>query len=196
MYCFLSHLIQLILRFFSPVNGRILLDGQDITTIQHDQLRSLISFVSQDLFLFHDTIRNNIRYSIPHASEEQIIAAAQAAQLHETILHFPDGYDTIVGERGLKISAGQRQRISLARAFLRDAPVMIMDEPSSSLDLDTEWKLLTTLTKQAEGKTVLIITHRESILKVCDRVLRLSGGKLIEKGDYSRKITRYNTLSE
>ena len=181
-------LIQLILRFYTPMNGRILLDGRDISTIRHDHIRTLIAFISQDLFLFHDSIGNNIRYSVPHATDEEIVAAAQAAQLHETILQFPDGYDTIVGERGLQLSAGQRQRISLARAFLRDAPVMIMDEPSSALDQETEYRLLSTLASQAHGKTVLIITHRESILQVCDRVLRLIDGKLVEEEDHQRTI--------
>lgn len=181
-------IIQLILRFYTPTKGRILLDGKDISDIRHDSLRTLIAFVSQDLFLFHDTIRNNIRYSVPHATEEEIIAAAQAAQLHETILQFPDGYDTIVGERGLQLSAGQRQRISLARAFLRNAPAMIMDEPSSALDQGTEYRLLSTLAQQSRGKTVLIITHRESILRVCDRVLRLVDGKLAEDEGHKRTI--------
>lgn len=181
-------LIQLVLRFYSPTGGRILLDGRDISTIRHDHLRTLISFVSQDLFLFHDTIRHNIRYSTPHATEEEIIAASQAAQLHETILRFPDGYDTLVGERGLQLSAGQRQRISLARAFLRDAPVVIMDEPSASLDSETEYRLLSTLSRQARGKTVLIITHREGILKVCDRVLRMADGRLTEEEGHQRTI--------
>ena len=181
-------LIQLILRFYTPMNGRILLDGMDISTIRHDHIRTLIAFVSQDLFLFHDSIRNNIRYSVPHATDEEIITAAQAAQLHETILQFPDGYDTIVGERGLQLSAGQRQRISLARAFLRNAPVMIMDEPSSALDQETEYRLLSTLAQQMHGKTVLIITHRESILQVCDRVLRLIDGKLVEEENHQRTI--------
>jgi subfamily B ATP-binding cassette protein MsbA len=170
------------------MNGRILLDGMDISTIRHDHIRTLIAFVSQDLFLFHDSIRNNIRYSVPHATDEEIITAAQAAQLHETILQFPDGYDTIVGERGLQLSAGQRQRISLARAFLRNAPVMIMDEPSSALDQETEYRLLSTLAQQMHGKTVLIITHRESILQVCDRVLRLIDGKLVEEENHQRTI--------
>lgn len=181
-------IIQLILRFYTPTKGRILLDGKDISDIRHDSLRTLIAFVSQDLFLFHDTIRNNIRYSVPHATEEEIIAAAQAAQLHDTILRFPDGYDTIVGERGLQLSAGQRQRISLARAFLRNAPAMIMDEPSSALDQETEYRLLSTLAQQSRGKTVLIITHRESILRVCDRVLRLADGKLAEDEGHKRTI--------
>jgi len=181
-------LIQLIMRFYTPTRGRIFLDGRDISMIRHDHIRTLISFVSQDLFLFHDTIRNNIRYSVPLATEEQIIAASTAAQLHETILQFPDGYDTIVGERGLQLSAGQRQRISLARAFLRDAPVLIMDEPSSSLDRETEYRLLSNLATQAKGKTVIIVTHRESILRVCDRVLRILHGNLIEEENHQRTI--------
>jgi len=181
-------LIQLVLRFYSPTKGRILLDGVDISTIRHDQIRKVISFISQDLFLFHDTIRNNIRYSVPHATDEEIIVAAQAAQLHDTILAFPEGYDTIVGERGLQLSAGQRQRISLARAFLRNAPIMIMDEPSSSLDPDTEFRLLSTLAEKAQGKTVIIITHRDSILPVCDRVLQMVDGTLIEKESHHRSI--------
>ncbi len=181
-------LIQLILRFYPPTKGRILLDGIDISKIRHDHIRMLISFISQDLFLFHDTIRNNIRYSIPHATDDEIIAAAQAAQLHETIQTFPEGYDTIVGERGLQLSAGQRQRISLARAFLRNAPIMIMDEPSSSLDPETEYRLLSILAEKARGKTVIIITHRESILPVCDRVLQLVDGELVERKNHHRRI--------
>lgn len=181
-------LIQLVLRFYSPNTGRILLDGIDISTIRHDHIRTLISFISQDLFLFHDTIRNNIRYSVPHATDEEIIAAARAAQLHETILTFTEGYDTIVGERGLQLSAGQRQRISLARAFLLNAPIMILDEPSSSLDPETEFHLLSTLAEKALGKTVIIITHRGSILPICDRVFQLVDGNLIEVENHHRSI--------
>ena len=181
-------LIQLIMRFYTPVRGRIFLDGRDISTIRHDHIRTMISFVSQDLFLFHDTIRNNIRYSVPHATDEQIVAASEAAELHKTILQFPDGYETIVGERGLQLSAGQRQRISLARAFLRDAPVLIMDEPSSSLDRDTEYRLLSNLVTQVKGKTVIVVTHRESTLRVCDRVLRIVNGKLREEENHQRTI--------
>jgi len=181
-------LIQLILRFYSPTKGRILLDGIDISKIRHDHIRTLISFISQDLFLFHDTIRNNIRYSIPHATDEEIIEAARAAQLHETIQTFPEGYDTIVGERGLQLSAGQRQRISLARAFLRNAPIMIMDEPSSSLDPETEFRLLSAFAEKSRGKTVIIITHRESILPVCDRVFQLVDGNLVERQNHHRSI--------
>jgi ABC-type multidrug transport system fused ATPase/permease subunit len=181
-------LVQLILRFYSPTKGRILLDGRDISDIRHDQIRTAIVFVSQDLFLFHDTIRNNIRYSSPSATDEEIVAASKAAQLHDTVLGFPGGYDTVVGERGLQLSAGQRQRISLARAFLRDVPVMILDEPSSSLDMETEYRLLSTLAQQSRGKTVVIITHRESILEVCDRVLRLVEGRLVEDRAHQRTI--------
>lgn len=181
-------LIQLILRFYCPDHGDILFDGMNIARIRHDNIREYIAFVSQDLFLFHDTVENNIRYSTQSASKEMIIDAARAAQIHDTISRFPNGYQTVVGERGLQLSAGQRQRISLARALLRNTPILILDEPSSSLDKDTEMQLLRTLEIATRGKTVIIITHRESILDICTKVFRIKNGTLQEEDKKIRTV--------
>jgi ABC-type multidrug transport system fused ATPase/permease subunit len=173
-------LVQLLLKFYLPDEGMITLDGRDIREIHHEWLRQNIAFVSQDLFLFHDTIGRNIMYSKPDATMDEVIAAAQAAQIHDEILKLPDGYDSIAGERGTKLSAGQRQRISLARAFLKGAPIIIMDEPTSSIDARTEGRIGMILKTLSPSRTMLIVTHREALLAIADRIFIIHNGKLHE----------------
>lgn len=174
-------LASLLLKFYSPESGAIYLDGHDLNDLDTVWLRQQIGFVSQEIFLFDDTIENNIRYSRPAATREEVVEAAKKANIHDMITSFPDGYDTIVGERGSKLSTGQRQRVSIARAFLRNAPILIMDEPTSALDVETERVINESLKELLKGKTVIIISHRLSMTEVADRVLVIRDGDVTER---------------
>ncbi|MBF0526550.1 MAG: ABC transporter ATP-binding protein [Deltaproteobacteria bacterium] len=171
-------LINLLLKFYRPQSGHIYIDGYDSADLNPAWIREQIGLVSQDLMLFHDTIFNNIRYSRPEADEAEVMAAARSAGIHGEITAFPEGYDTVVGERGGKLSGGQKQRIAIARAFLRNAPIMILDEPTAHLDLATEAELLKEFVKICAGRTTIIITHRESLLHLADRVYELRQGRV------------------
>jgi len=173
-------LINLILRAFAPKKGTITLDWRDLSTLDPRWLRRQISIVSQDLFLFHTTIEENIRYSRPDATIEEVVEAAQKAQIHDDILRLPDGYRTVVGERGTRLSVGQRQRIAIARAFLKDAPILILDEPTSALDLQTEDLIGQTLRALVRDRTTILISHRPSLLELADRVLAIEDGQVRE----------------
>jgi ABC-type multidrug transport system fused ATPase/permease subunit len=173
-------LVQLLLKFYLPDDGTISLDGRDIREIHHEWLRTNIAFVSQDLFLFHDTIGRNIMYGRPDATMHEVIAAAKAAQIHEEIMRLPDGYDSVTGERGTKLSAGQRQRISLARAFIKGSPIIIMDEPTSSIDTATEHRLGKILKTFSPPRTLLLVTHREALLDIADKIFIIHHGSLRE----------------
>ncbi|WP_292520637.1 ABC transporter ATP-binding protein [Methanoculleus sp.] len=174
-------LINLILRAFSPQKGTITLDGHDLSILDPRWLRRQVSLVSQDLFLFHTTIEENIRYSRPEATLDEVIVAAQKAQIHDDILQFPEGYGTIVGERGTQLSVGQRQRVAIARAFLKDAPILILDEPTSALDMQTEDQIRQTLQALVRDRTTILVTHRPSLLSLADRVLAIEGGRVLEE---------------
>lgn len=171
---------SLILKFYSPQAGAIYLDGHDLKDIDTVWLRQQIGVVSQDIFLFDDTIEKNIKYGRLSATREEVIEAARAAGIHDMITSFPEGYETIVGERGAKLSTGQRQRISIARALLRNAPILVMDEPTSALDTETEDKIKDSLKELVKGKTVLIISHRVSMTEAADRVMIVKNGKALE----------------
>ena len=173
-------LVNLILRAFVPQEGRITLDRHDIAVLDPRWLRRQVSIVSQDLFLFHATIEDNIRYSRPDAPFEEVAEAARKAQIHDDITGFPEGYRTIVGERGARLSVGQRQRIAIARAFLKDAPILILDEPTSALDMQTEDRILQTLRILTRGRTTILISHRPSLLELADRVLSIEEGRVQE----------------
>lgn len=173
-------LVNLILRAFAPQEGTITLDGRDLLSLDPRWLRRQISLVSQDLFLFHTTIEENIRYSRPEATFEEVMGAAQKAQIHDDIAGFPDGYQTIVGERGTQLSVGQRQRVAIARAFLKDAPILILDEPTSALDLQTEDRIRQTLRVLVRDRTTILVSHRPSLLALADRVLSIEGGRVQE----------------
>ncbi len=173
-------LVNLILRAFVPQEGRITLDRHDLAVLDPRWLRRQVSIVSQDLFLFHATIEDNIRYSRPDAPFEEVAEAARKAQIHDDITGFPEGYRTIVGERGARLSVGQRQRIAIARAFLKDAPILILDEPTSALDMQTEDRILQTLRILTRGRTTILISHRPSLLELADRVLSIEEGKVQE----------------
>ncbi|SCL76049.1 putative multidrug export ATP-binding/permease protein [Methanoculleus chikugoensis] len=174
-------LVNLILRAFAPQEGTITLDGRDIASLDPRWLRRQVSLVSQDLFLFHTTIEENICYSRPEATFEEVVKAARKAQIHDEIIGFSDGYRTIVGERGTQLSVGQRQRVAIARAFLKDAPILILDEPTSALDMQTEEQICRTLRLLVRNRTTILITHRPSLLTLADRVLAVEGGRVREE---------------
>jgi ABC-type bacteriocin/lantibiotic exporter with double-glycine peptidase domain len=171
-------LINLLLKFYTPQAGRITLDGVGIAGLDSRWLRREISFVSQNPYLFHATIEENIRYSRPEADFEDVVLAARRAEVHDDIMRMPDGYRTVVGERGAKLSGGQRQRIGLARAFLKDSPILVLDEPMSHLDADIQVELLMTLSELIRGRTTIFVTHHERMLALADEVYRVVDGRL------------------
>ncbi|MGY1641518.1 ABC transporter ATP-binding protein [Geodermatophilus sp. SYSU D00703] len=169
-------LISLLARFYDPVEGRILLDDVDLRDYRLADLRRQFAIVLQDSLLFSTSIWENIAYARPGASTADIVAAARAANAHEFIARLPDGYDTVVGERGATLSGGERQRIALARAFLRDAPILVLDEPTSALDIATEVSVMEAMERLMAGRTTFLISHRPSTLASCDVLVRVSGG--------------------
>jgi ATP-binding cassette subfamily B protein/subfamily B ATP-binding cassette protein MsbA len=177
-----STLLSLVPRFYDPTSGRILLDGRNLREITKKSLRNQISIVLQDTLLFSTTVRENIAYGRPDATEEEIIEAARRAQAHDFIAAMPDGYRSQVGERGGHLSVGQRQRIGIARAFLKDAPILILDEPTSALDPTTESAIMSTLEELMRGRTTLIITHRIATIHRVDKIVVLSKGTVAEEG--------------
>ncbi|MEO1164443.1 MAG: ABC transporter ATP-binding protein, partial [Chloroflexota bacterium] len=179
-----STVIKLLLRFYDPTSGTITLDGHNLRDLQTDDLRSAIGLVSQDVFLFHGTVKENIAYGTFDADEADIIEAAKIAEAHDFIMGLPDGYDTIVGERGQKLSGGQRQRISIARAVLKNPPVLILDEATSSVDNETEAAIQRSLEKIAIGRTTIVIAHRLSTVRNADRIFVLENGTLKEQGKH------------
>ncbi len=179
-----STLIKLLMRFYSPSNGTIALDDQPLDTLALHSLRRHIGLVSQDVFLFQGTVRENIAYGDPQAREEDILAAAQAAEATEFIERLPQGFDTVVGERGQKLSGGQRQRLSIARAVLRDPPVLILDEATSAVDNETEAAIQRSLARIARSRTTIVIAHRLSTIVGADQIYVLDGGRIIEAGTH------------
>jgi ATP-binding cassette subfamily B protein len=183
-----STLIKLLLRFYDVQSGRICLDGHDIRDLRLDDLRGAIGLVSQDVFLFHGTVRENIAYGTFDAPMEEIVAAAQVAEAHEFIMTLPQGYETIVGERGQKLSGGQRQRLSIARAVLKDPPVLILDEATSSVDNETEAAIQRSMERITVGRTTIVIAHRLSTVRNADRIYVLENGALYEQGRHEELV--------
>lgn len=177
-----STVFNLIPRLFDVTGGRVTIDGQDVRDVDLASLRGAIALVSQDVTLFNDTIRANIAFGRPGASEAEIAAAARAAAAHDFILAQPQGYDTIVGERGALLSGGERQRIALARAFLRDAPILLLDEATSALDAESERRVQDSLAALAKGRTTLVIAHRLATVRDADRIVVLEDGRIVEQG--------------
>jgi len=177
-------LCQLIPRFYDVQNGSISVDGLDIRHMTQYSLRKNIGIVQQDVFLFADTILENIRYGKPDATMEEIIAAAKKAEIYDDILAMPDGFDTYVGERGALLSGGQKQRIAIARIFLKNPPILILDEATSALDTITEAKIQSAFDALAKGRTTLIIAHRLSTIRNATRILVISDGQIQEQGSH------------
>ncbi|MBQ7916320.1 MAG: ABC transporter ATP-binding protein [Firmicutes bacterium] len=177
-------LTQLISRFYEPTKGRILIDGQDIQSVTVESLRRNISPVLQDTFLFNGTIEENIGYAKPDATQEDIIAAAKAANIHDDIMAMPDGYTTQVGERGLRLSGGQKQRVAIARAILRHSPIIILDEATASVDVETERQIQKAISGIAGKRTILAIAHRLSTIRNADLILVIQDGRIVEAGNH------------
>ncbi|MDR2463589.1 MAG: ABC transporter ATP-binding protein/permease [Verrucomicrobiales bacterium] len=175
-------LLSLLTRFYDPADGQVLIDNQNIKTVTKHSLRNQISMVLQDTLLLNNTVAENIAYGRPGATMAQVTAAAQAAQAHDFIRQLPQGYNTEVGERGVRLSGGQRQRIAIARAFLRDSPILLLDEPTSALDLATEAALMMTLKHLMQRPTTLIVTHRLATIHDVDQIYVMADGRVVETG--------------
>jgi subfamily B ATP-binding cassette protein MsbA len=184
-----SSLFSLLLRFYDPDSGRILIDGTDIRTVTQSSLRENIGIVSQDTFLFHDTIRENIRYGRLDATEEEIVAAAKKAHAHEFILQIEGGYDAVVGDAGCNLSGGQKQRLSIARAVLRNAPILLLDEATSALDTETEKIIQEAIHELSEGKTVIAIAHRLSTVLEAHQIIVMREGAVVAQGSHAELLT-------
>jgi subfamily B ATP-binding cassette protein MsbA len=174
-----SSLVNLLLRFFDPLAGRVLIDGNDISEVSLTSLRSQIGLVPQYILLFNGSIRENIAYGLTNPDPHKLQAAAKAARAHEFICSLPNGYDTVIGERGIKLSGGQQQRIALARALLKDPPILILDEATSMFDPTGEEEFLALAEDTFGDRTVLLITHRAASLALADRVLHMDGGRVV-----------------
>ncbi len=181
-------LVDLIPRFYLPVEGRILMDGNDISKATLKSLRSLIGIVSQDVILFNDTVRANIAYGKEGATEEEIVSASRAAHAHEFILELPEGYDTVVGERGVRLSGGQKQRLSIARALLKNPPILILDEATSSLDTASEIMVQRALELLMNDRTAFVIAHRLSTVRRADRIIVMDRGRIVESGAHEELL--------
>jgi len=177
-----STVIGLVQRLFDINGGRLLMDGQDLRTMTQDSLRAAIAVVPQGVSLFHRSVLENIRYAKPEASDEAVLAAAKAARCYDFIRALPQGYATVVGERGAKLSGGQRQRLGIARALLKDAPIIVLDEATSALDTEAELEIQQALAAVMKGRTVLAIAHRLSTVAKFDRLVVLRDGRIVEQG--------------
>ena len=185
-----STMVSLIPRFYDVTAGKISLDCHDIRNIGLENLRKQISIVLQDVFLFHGTVRENLLFGNPDASEKEMVAAAITANAQDFIEQLPNGYDTLIGERGVKLSGGQKQRISIARAILKDAPILILDEATSSVDTETEFLIQEALERLMVGRTVILIAHRLSTIRNADQIVVLEGRQIVEKGDHNSLLTK------
>jgi ATP-binding cassette subfamily B protein len=183
-------LINLVCHFYKPDEGKVLVDGHDLTTVKVESLRRQIGIVSQEPFLFSGTVADNIAYGKPDASETEIIAAARAANAHDFILDFPEGYDSLVGERGVRVSGGERQRIAIARAILKDPRILILDEATSSVDTETEEQIQQALHRLVRGRTTFAIAHRLSTLKDADYLVVLEEGRMAESGTHEELVEK------
>jgi subfamily B ATP-binding cassette protein MsbA len=188
-----STIADLLVRFFDVTGGRVSIDGVDVRDVRLADLRALMAVVPQDTVLFHDTVAANIAYGCPDATAAEIEAAARAAHAHEFVQKLPRGYDTVVGERGVELSGGQRQRIAIARALLRDAPILVLDEATSSLDAESERVIQDALERLLEGRTVLVIAHRLSTVHRADQILVVERGRIVERGTHAQLLAEGGT---
>jgi ABC-type multidrug transport system fused ATPase/permease subunit len=183
-----STILNLIARFYDCTEGEVLVDGINVQEYDYNDLRRHIGIVFQETFLFSDTIANNIAFAVPNAPREQIEQAAKIAGAHEFIVQMPDGYDTIIGERGIGLSGGQRQRIAIARAIITNPKILILDDATSSVDMETEHQIQQTLKGLMHDRTVLIVAHRISSVKDADQILVLENGRIVERGTHQELI--------
>lgn len=191
-----TSLTKLLLRYTDVDDGAVLIDNQDIRNVTQDDLRCAIAYVPQEPLLFHRSIRENIAYGKPNASDEEIIAAAKEANAHEFIVTLPGGYETLVGERGVKLSGGQRQRVAIARALIKDAPILVLDEATSALDSESEKLIQSALWQLMEGRTAIVIAHRLSTVQKLDRIIVLNNGKIVEQGSHQELLAKKGTYAK
>jgi len=185
-----STLVRLLFRFYDVDEGSVLIDGQDVRDLSQESLRAAIGLVPQDTVLLNETIGANIAYGRPGATQDEIETAARAAQIHDFVMTLPDRYDTLVGERGLKLSGGEKQRVAIARMVLKDPPILVFDEATSALDSRTERLIQAALKRVSAGRTTLIIAHRLSTVVDADQILVLEHGKVIEHGRHHQLLAR------
>ncbi|HSJ54026.1 MAG TPA: ABC transporter ATP-binding protein [Anaerolineae bacterium] len=191
-----TSIANLLCRFYDPIHGRVLVDGHDLREVQLASLRSQVAVVLQDTFLFNSTVRENLLYGKPGATEEELHAAARAAYAHEFIQALPDGYDTEIGERGVRLSGGQKQRLALARAILADPRILILDEATSSVDAEAEYLIQQALDSVLQGRTALVIAHRLSTIRGADKIVALENGRIVEVGDHRELMSRGGLYSQ
>ena len=185
-----STLLSLLLRFYDPQKGRVLLDGHDVREFQYRSVRRQIAVVPQEPVLFSTTVRDNIAYGRPDASLNEIVEAAREAEADDFIRAMPQGYDSPIGERGVTLSGGQRQRLALARAFLKNSPILILDEPTTALDAETEAAVLRSLDRLRKGRTVFVVAHRMSTVRQADLLLVMHDGQIVERGRHDELVAR------
>jgi ATP-binding cassette subfamily B protein len=191
-----STIIALLQRLYDPKSGQLLIDGQNIAQVTQESLRSSIAVVQQDISLFHRSLLENLRYGRPEATDDQVFSAVEAAKCTEFIRELPEGFDTLVGERGMKLSGGQRQRLAIARAFLMDAPIVLLDEATSALDTESEQAIQEALARLFKGRTVIAIAHRLSTLDAFDRIVVLDRGRIVEDGPPRRLLQTKGVYSK
>jgi ATP-binding cassette subfamily B protein len=178
----------LVARLYDPQRGRVTIDGVDVREVTLASLAQVVGVVSQETYLFHASVRENLRFACPDASDEEIERAARTARIHDLIASLPEGYDTVVGERGYRFSGGEKQRIAIARTILRNPPVLVLDEATSSLDTQTEAAVQEELERLAEGRTTITIAHRLSTIRDADQIVVLDGGVIVERGAHEELL--------
>jgi subfamily B ATP-binding cassette protein MsbA len=180
--------VDLVPRFYDPTGGSLTIDGHDLRTVELKSLRGLIGIVTQETILFNDTLRNNIAYGLESCTDDRIVAAARAANAHRFIEEMPHSYSTIIGERGVKLSGGERQRISLARAILKNPPILILDEATSALDTESEILVQEAIENLMLGRTSIVIAHRLSTVQHADRIVVIEAGRIVEVGKHEELL--------